>query len=62
MIIALELGKKAVLTLFLRLITFRLLLFIKFNYKILRKMNGIVQKAVILWQILSFKNYNCINN
>lgn len=25
-------------------------------------MNGIVQKAVILWQILSFKNYNCINN
>lgn len=28
----------------------------------LRKMNGIVQKVVILWQILSFKNYNCINN
>lgn len=48
MIIALESGKKAVLTLFLRLITFRLLLFIKFNYKILRKMNGIVQKVVIL--------------
>jgi hypothetical protein len=25
-------------------------------------MNGIVQKVVILWKILSFKNYNCINN
>nr|DAH75695.1 MAG TPA: hypothetical protein [Caudoviricetes sp.] len=41
---------------------FQIVTFIKFNYKILCKMNGIMQKAVILWQILSFKNYNCINN
>lgn len=41
---------------------FQIVTLAKFNYKKLRKMNEIVQKNVILWQILSFKNYNCINN
>ena len=50
MIIALEFGKKAVLTLFLRLITFRLLLFIKFNTKINQKPITYLRKCVHLHQ------------